>query len=215
MKHLEALLICDGTSDAALEHPLRWLLSRSGYSGTLAIQTADFSRGSVSVSKLEDKLIEGYLTYKPDVIFIHRDAEKESHAARLKEIETAVSKTKWHDEARSIPVIPVRMLEAWLLFDRDAIRRAAGNPNGKEVLAIPSPSRLESVAEPKDLLCQLLTTATGLKGRRLSKFRPLTKRHLVAEEIEDFSPLEVTESFQHLAKMVRGYLESVGGNVLP
>jgi hypothetical protein len=31
MKHLEALLICDGTSDAVLEHPLRWVLSRSGW----------------------------------------------------------------------------------------------------------------------------------------------------------------------------------------
>jgi len=153
MRHLEALLICDGTSDAALEHPLRWLLSRSGYSGTLAIQTADFSRGSVPVRKLEDKLVAGYLTYRPDVIFIHRDAEKETHTARLEEIETAVSKAKCYAEARTIPVIPVRMLESWLLFDKDAIRRAAGNPNGTEVLAIPSPKRLESMAEPKELLC--------------------------------------------------------------
>ncbi len=142
MKHLEALLICDGTSDAVLEHPLRWVLSRSGYNGTLAIQTADFSRVPSPPRNLEEKLEAGYLTYRPDVIFVHRDAEKQPHGTRLKEIETAVSKVKWKEEITSIPV---RMLEAWLLFDEDAIRRAAGNPNGKEDLDVPIPNRLESI----------------------------------------------------------------------
>jgi hypothetical protein len=210
-QHLEVLLICDGTSDAALAHPLRWLLSRSGYSGTLAIQTADFSRAACPPKRLEDKLEAGLITYKPDIIFVHRDAEKQAHAERLEEIEAAVFKVKWKDHAKAIPVIPVRMLESWLLIDETAIRRAAGNPNGKDVLTMPLPSRLEAVADPKALLCRLLTAASGLKGRRLSKFKPLTKRHLVAEEIADFSALDATQSFQHLANLVKTYLSSLDG----
>lgn len=37
-KHLRTVLVCDGKSDAALEHPFRWLLKYHGFSGTLDFQ---------------------------------------------------------------------------------------------------------------------------------------------------------------------------------
>jgi hypothetical protein len=38
---------------------------------------------------------------------------------------------------RHIPVVPVRMTEAWLLADEFAIRSAPGNPNGTQSLDLP------------------------------------------------------------------------------
>lgn len=41
------------------------------------------------------------------------------------------------ETTRHIPVIPVRMTEAWLLGHELSIRSAAGNPNGSENLELP------------------------------------------------------------------------------
>lgn len=205
MKHIEALLICDGSSDAALEHPIRWLLSHAGYRGTLSIQIADFSRTPLPSNRLNDRIKEACCRYKPDVLFVHRDAERISYADRIEEINLALQRSGRINE-HSIPIVPVRMLEAWLLFDEAAIRRAAGNPNGNSPISLPRINRIEAEPDPKHLLCELLSQASGLAGRRLKRFRPLSKRHLVAEEITDFSPLEALESFSQLRDALRFYL---------
>lgn len=205
MKHIEALLICDGTSDAALEHPIRWLLSHAGYRGTLSIQIADFSRFSLPSNRLNERIKDACRRYNPDILFVHRDAEKISYAERLEEIGLALQRSgRGHEH--SIPIVPVRMLEAWLLFDEAAIRRAAGNPNGENPISLPRINRIESEPDPKHLLCELLSQASGLTGRRLKRFRPLSKRHLVAEEITDFSPLQTLESFSQLRDALIFYL---------
>ena len=71
--------------------------------------------------------------YPCDVLFVHRDAEAQLPAFRREEVTRALA----HTEIPHVPVIPVRMTEAWLLADENAIRRAAGNPNGDEELNLP------------------------------------------------------------------------------
>ena len=67
--------------------------------------------------------------YPCDVLFIHRDADKEPHTVREKEIRNAVAEALPNELAPSaVCVIPVRMMEAWLLFDEPALRKAADNP---------------------------------------------------------------------------------------
>ena len=51
---------------------------------------------------------------------------------------------------RHVLVIPVRMTEAWLLIDELALRRAAGNPNGRNPLDLPALKDLEALPEPAD-----------------------------------------------------------------
>ena len=86
-----------------------------------------------------------------------------------------------------ICVIPVRMLEAWLLFNEAAIRKAAGNPRGKEQLQIPDIRRLQQLPDPKNDLHQLLSIASGLTGRRQKQFNVHEKIHRLADLIDDFS----------------------------
>ncbi len=100
------------------------------------------------------------------------------------------------------------MLEAWLLFDETAIRRAAGNPNGRDKIDLPKLTRIESEPDPKQLLCDILSKASGLTGRKLKRFKPLSKRHLVAEEITSFAPLLKLEPFSRLQDAVILYLKN-------
>jgi hypothetical protein len=88
------------------------------------------------------------------------------------------------------------MLEAWLLFDEDAVRVAAGNPHGKVRLKLPPLKQVESLPDPKSQLYELLKQASELTGRRLKTFNPHERIHRLAELINDFSPLHVLSAFQ-------------------
>lgn len=213
MTHVNSLLICDGASDAALEHPIRWLIQRSRFAGTLSIQTADLSRTPEKPKGLKERLELAIKIYQPDVIFIHRDAERDSWTQRCSEIEQRARELRL-SSGGWIPVIPVRMLEAWLLFDESAIRRAADNPNGTVRLNLPSLKRLESLPDPKTELFEAIKTASELKGRRLQKLKPVRKRHIVAEEISDFTPLLKLEAFKRLHDDITSTFDAISEEVV-
>jgi hypothetical protein len=100
-------------------------------------------------------------------------------------------------------VIPVRMQEAWLLFDEAAIRKAAGNPNGKDTLSIPPLRKLEDVPDPKALLHDLLKTASGLKGGRLKRFDPHKSASRITAYVDDFAPLRALPAFASLEDTIK------------
>ncbi len=90
------------------------------------------------------------------------------------------------------------MTEAWLLFNEQALREAAGNPNGQMNLVLPTTKRLESLPDPKQILRELLEKASGLNRRRLKRFRWSQARQRLAELIDDYSPLEQLLAFRSL-----------------
>lgn len=132
-----------------------------------------------------------------DIIFYHRDAETTDILAlkqRKNEIQCGIK-----DENiihRTICIVPIKMMETWLLFDAEAIKKAAGNRNYKGELELPRIQHLEQEKQPKKLLYGLLKTASGLKGRNLIKFNPGYATHLVADNIADFSPLRHLKAFE-------------------
>jgi hypothetical protein len=131
-----------------------------------------------------------------DVLFVHRDAERESLHVRLQEIENALGTFA---KSLFIPVVPVRMTEAWLLIDEQAIRRAADNPNGKVTVAMPRLGDLEALPDPKLTLYTLLKAASEKRGRRLQQFGTMqsltARRARVANLIADFTPLRRLPAF--------------------
>lgn len=195
--------MCDGSSDRALQYPIEWLLKHHNFKGQL---DWSFAVGQAKLlteaSALEARVLRAIALNQPDLVFVHRDAESDPLAERLAEIETKLQNI----DSRRISVVPVTMLESWLLFDEMAIRRASGNPNATVRLDLPKLSRIESTKDPKRLLKEALKAASGLKGKRLQKFHPLKKRHLVAEEIADFSPLLQLPAFDHLSGAVEAWV---------
>ncbi len=101
-------------------------------------------KSSAITAPTQDAIIEnwkecGVVSLRP---FVHRDAEKEPHQVRVAQILEAVDEASISSVVPpAVCVVPVRMLEAWLLFDEPALRRAAGNPHGQQPLKLPpSPS---------------------------------------------------------------------------
>jgi hypothetical protein len=127
------------------------------------------------------------------LLFVHRDAEAAPLEDRVAEIEAAIVK----QPVMHVCVVPVRMAEAWLLHDEAAIRRAAGNPNGRAPLELPSLARMEEVADPKALLRRALLDAAAPSGRRRRRAeRDFGRnRQQVARNIDDFAPLRRLRAF--------------------
>lgn len=191
MKGLRYTLIGDGTSDKLLLHPIRWALRRLNVTIERE-QWADLTWASPKPKTLSDRARAAIELFPADLLFIHRDAETEPRTRRVAEISAAMAGLL----QRHVPIVPVRMTEAWFLHDEKAIRRASGNPNGTIELAIPPGS--ESIVDPKRVLRDALLVAANLNGRRRdAKAREFPQmRARAAELVEDYGPIEGLSSFK-------------------
>jgi hypothetical protein len=102
------------------------------------------------------------------------------------------------------------MQEAWFLFDKAAIREAADNPNGSPQIDLPPIRVVEDLPEPKMLLLELLSKASGLSGRRLKSFDARKHFHRLAQIIEDYSPLRMVPAFKALEVEIKNVLQENG-----
>jgi hypothetical protein len=192
-------LLADGRSDRALIPILNWLLRE--YCGDCALQPewADFYWLPRRPRGLPERIQTAIELYPCDILFIHRDSETETRDLRAFEIIHALREVEPRVEIPpAVCVVPVRMQEAWLLFDEVAIRKAAGNPNGRDQIELPDLTRIELLPDPKQKLYELLRIASGLRGRRLSRLRPNVYAPRVSEFIGSFAPLRVLPAFQAL-----------------
>lgn len=202
---LRYTLVTDGPSDQILLEPLTWLL-RQHISSKTAVQPswADLRHLRRRPEGLKGRLQTALELFPCDLLFVHRDAETASRKTRVKEIQLAVNSLD--NPIPTVCVVPVRMQEAWLLLDEIAIRRAAGNPNGRMQLTLPA--NAERVANPKEVLYHTLRAASGLTGRRLKKFRFASARRRVVELIDDFSILRRLKAFQALEAELHAMIQS-------
>ncbi len=186
-------LISDGSSDRALLPVLEWLLSKKIF-GSVRGQWADFSHLRRPPSSLRERIATGVDLWPADLIFVHRDAEHYPFEQRRREVLSVISVST----APAVCVVPVRMMEVWLLSDAAAIRFAAGNPSGKMPLPLPAARRLERLPNPKANLHELLREASGLNNRRRRHLEVYAMVHDVARATADFSPLFELEAFRQL-----------------
>lgn len=182
-------LLSDGSSDRVLLPILEWMLFSQHPGFEWIGQHAELGQLQTPPRSLEQRIAAACEFFPSDLLFVHRDSEGDPPEQRFAEIEDAVEKVTAAGSLRWTPVIPVRMTEAWLLISEDAIRGAAGNPNGRARLQIPPLSKLEELPDPKKLLETLLVEASELSGRRRKKFLFARHRARVPDFIHDWSPL--------------------------
>jgi hypothetical protein len=111
------------------------------------------------------------------------------------------------DRPTIVGMVPVRMMEAWLLLDENAIRLAAGNPNGSEPLSLPRLADVEHIPDPKSMLHDLILGATGVAARRRKSFDVSNAVQRVSEYTDDFSPLRSLSAFAALEDRVAKTIE--------
>lgn len=205
MPSIEFTLLADGSSDAVLIEPLTWLLRQLGCEAANGTW-ADLRFLRSPPKDLRARIEAAVDLYPCDLLFVHRDAEAKPAEARIAEIDAARDGLP----TLAVPVVPVRMQEAWLLIDEAALRRAAGNPNGRMPLAMPGIDALEGIADPKAMLHDLLRQASGLQGRRLKRFIPGRQTLRLGQLIDDYSALRRLPAFQQLEKQLGGCLMVMG-----
>lgn len=203
MTTLRYTLLSDGSSDKVLLPILTWLINEYTTNIPVEGRWADLRMLPRPPKGLAGKIVRSIELYPCDILFVHRDSENAMLQHRKDEIQEACTVASRHIEVPpTVCVIPIRMQEAWLLFDIYAIRAAASNPNGRVRIQLPTLLRLEELADPKTHLHQVLRDASELQGRRLKDFNPAKHAHRVSEHISDFSPLRALSAFQVLEQDV-------------
>ena len=206
MNEIRYTLLGYGPSDKALLPLLRWLLMEHFVDYAIQSAWADpyLLQGAHGLSERIRKSVD---LYPCDLLFVHRDAESQPMGDRIEEIKAALIPLP-DLQKPVVHVIPVRMQEAWLLFDEQAIRWAAGNKNGKMPLKLPSLKSIENLPDPKEVLNDLLREASGLSGRRRKNVPASHYAQRVAEYIEDFTPLRQLTGFQYLQAQIAELVQS-------
>ena len=196
---LRYALVGDGKTDRVLRHVVDWTF-RANEPGIELAEPTLHSRGGKDLAEFVRRVRDKHL---PDVIFVHRDAEGATHEARVAEIAMA--------SPTALPVVPVRMTEAWLLIDESALRRASDNPSGTVRVSLPPVGRLESIAGPKTLLHDLMRTASEVQGpRRRRRFEVGIGDRVerLGALIPDYSPLRGLSAFRDLEERIRAVLRA-------
>lgn len=201
---LSVTLVADGTSDAALLPIVEWILGEhlaTAFSVQLARGLPPHSVG------LLQRVSYATARFPCDLLVVHRDAEGRPSEERYAELENALVEDV---VVRWVPVVPVRMTEAWLLFDSVAIRRASSNSHGQVALPLPSRNRWERETDPKETLFAALRVASELHGRRLDKFDVFAARYRLAGLINDFSTLRGLDTFDRFEAGLGDAIRSLG-----
>lgn len=202
MQPFAVTLVAEGSSDQALIPLINAVLDLhcdKPYSTTFA---TELPKGA-----LRERIAQAIRMYPCDMLFVHRDADRASVAEREKEIQEAAAISA--EGITAICMVPVRMTEAWLLVDVQAIRRAAANPSGRIELNIPPIDRLETIPDPKAVLFDVLAQATELSPQRLRRFDRNRARRQISGFMEDYDVLRQLPSFAHFESQVRDYFSQL------
>lgn len=209
MNALRYTLLSEGSSDVRLLPLLSWTLEQYLPHRAVNAVWADLRRAPRKPKSLAEKIQLSLDLFPCDLLFVHRDSDRELPESRVQEILAAKAQVSQCDSLPVVCVVPVRMQEAWFLFNEAAIRTAAGNPNGHGVLSLPSPKEVEHLPDPKARLEDLMRGASGLSGQRRRRVPVTRYSYRIPELIEDFSPLRALPAFQRLEASI---VQVISGN---
>lgn len=199
IRRVRFALLAEGTSDHGLTTPLEELCIRCGADEVSSL-VPNFARLDINVGKDVASRISALIENEPSVnlLFIHRDADSPNPAPRYSEISKAVRASNCN--ISYVAIVPIQETEAWLLLDEAEIRRVAQNPRSRTHLALPAPTQVERLSQPKEKLKELLSRASELRGRRLERFRNNFGRHrrLLLESLDIDGPIQQLSAWQQL-----------------
>ena len=175
MPALTCTLVADGSSDRVLIPLLDMLLDEHCPGPYRSPHFVELPAGL----PLIDRIKEALDLYPCDLLFVHRDAEKESRTSRVEEIQNAL--VTFESAPVSIAIVPVRM----------------------SALDLPGLTKIESLPDPKQVLFDALRMASELAPNRLRKFNPEEKRHRVTDLMNSLDRLRRLPSFQHLEHQIQ------------
>ncbi|WP_328775924.1 DUF4276 family protein [Streptomyces goshikiensis] len=205
------LFIGEGSSDNGLVPHVESIAVDKGLNVSITVPDFGLLRLPTGHS-VQDKLrVARELHGSYDLVVVQRDADRGPAQDRRDEIKRAVY-AEWPGLPH-VAVVPVRMLEAWLLLDEACLRQVAENPRGRVSLELPKGLAAEKVADPKQLLKDSLAQASEYKGRRLAQFQKRFSQHRLRmlELLDPKGPVTCLPSWQHFVKDLDDAFENLSG----
>lgn len=207
MKFCQFVLLCEGSSDSALIPALETILLNRGIDEAYG---TSYSRTGSVADKLRWLKDEDIF---PDLVFIHRDADRVGVAVREREIQDAVNEFCEREEGASsadyLPLVPISMTEAWALVSETNIRNVCGNPSGRDDLDLPKVHEIENLRDPKEVLFEALRRACGGTGRRRPTIQKLTTwRMNVLNRLDVNGPVTLLPAWQKAIANISGWYEN-------
>lgn len=211
MEYIRYTLIADGSSDMALMNIIKWVLDDLFPKIPNKGSFADFRmlQNPPKKNDVKNQVKYAQYYYPFDILFYHRDAESNSNEIidqRILEIKEQLEEVL---HSKTVFIVPIVMMESWLLLDETAIKKAAGNKNYRDEIILPSIKKIEAIKEPKLFLHDLLIEVSGLKSRQLKNFNVNQAVHLVAENISDFSLLRGLKAFNRFELDLKSAIEQL------
>ena len=207
----QGVFLADGSSDEPLGEHLEYLCAVRDVD--VQIITPDLRRlPNPPGQRVADRLKAIFsIGIKPDIIFVHQDAEKQDPSLRYKEVQDAVDSMS--PDLLAVAVVPVRMTEAWLLIDEGMIRHVAKRPHSTDDLGLPPISRIETHPDPKKLLQDALSAASGLQGRKLKRFQRQfsNNRRTLLQRLDVNGPVRNLRSWKALESSLDRIVAPLGG----
>ena len=197
MEILTYTLISDGSSDTTLMQIINWCLRNLYPELPINYQYADFRslQQKPRQGDVKRRIELASVLYPGDLYIYHRDAEKCNRNILDERKSEILDVLDENTRNKVVCIIPIKMMESWLLTSETAIKKAANNPNGRIQLNMPNIKKIEQISEPKDLLHQLLKDATENSRRRQRNFNVEQAVHLVAEYTDCFDKLRQLPAF--------------------
>lgn len=157
------IVVAEGSSDLRLVEHIERILIDEGCEEVRG-EAPDLGRFHPPVGTTVREKLQAVIKYFPsaELIFVHRDADNAGVGARLNEIMTAAMDLVAVEQI--VPIIPVKMLETWLLADINLISSVSGGKGIRTRLnSLPSIRQLESRSNTKSILQDVLCEASGLQ----------------------------------------------------
>lgn len=205
---LTGIFMADGPSDLPLSRHLEALCRARG--AEVDVRSIDPFRLGPAGRTVHGRLkflLDNSATF--DLVFVHRDAEGVPAEVRRKEIDDGANAAGICCPV--VPIVPVRMTEAWLLRDEAAIRHVAAKPAGKNSLNLPSVNEAERLADPKKALAEALLAASEMTGRRRSQMARDFGRHrrLLLERLDPHGEVTQFSAWRQLQNDIAKALSKV------
>lgn len=165
---IKFLLVSEGPSERHLVPILETLCVRAGAEEAMG-DAPDLSRLPQRIGRCIESQVQAALQLGGfcNLLFVHKDADSRNHLGVQTSIVAKLASVV--NCPRSICIIPVQELEAWLMTNEQLIREVVGNARGRNHLGLPTIKQIEKTSSPKELLKQALMQASGEKGRRLRR----------------------------------------------
>ncbi|WP_259754261.1 DUF4276 family protein [Pseudomonas sp. GCEP-101] len=204
------ILTGEGTSDLRLVDHIETILINEGFS-EVSGEAPDLRLFEPPIgNSVRDKLVTLAKNYpSADVFFVHRDADSAGLIAREREILDSAQNII--SAEKIIPVIPVTMLETWLLADTQALKRVAGNQSFRGNIEPLSRNRnLETIANSKQILLEVLCLISETEGARLRKFKNRFQdmRARLTYDLDPDGPVNNLDSYRNFRAFIRNFSQS-------